>query len=259
MAENTMMKQTLKTTFIRFLLFFALMALVITVQARAGGGFSGGRGGGSFGGGYGYGHYYYGSGSSSVSPFATRVIMVVTLCFTALFFFAFSLLLVRSRQKARKKLEHAQTFDQFWNEEKMKNHVREIFPKIQSAWMSRELITVSDIVTPKFIGTYQPLLNHYKRKKMLNIIDQVSIEKINIVDVHDDQDNTKDRFAAYIKGSMVDYLAHESQGITGTIAHAGIEGFEDLYIFKRKENTWLLDHIVNEPETRDFKLKRHSS
>lgn len=234
---------------------FVLMTclhLCETAFARAGGGGShssshkgGGYSGGSY---YYYGHHHYGA---SRPPTLTELIVV--LCISALILFlmfrGFRILILARRQRTNKKLDHASKKDSFWNKEKMIQLVHDVYPQIQAAWTQRELKTVSHLVSLHFIQKYQPLLNSYKLRKIINVLDCIKIDTVSIIKIIDDTDNNKDQFRAYIKGEMRDYFANEKGFAQLTQANSATDQFEDIFIFIRKDQTWLLDDIINDPSS----------
>lgn len=247
----------------RIVALIILCVSQVILFARAGGGISssGGRSssgysGGYYGYGYGY-HHHHGHYDEKELWLGVGIAVTLALVLVLITIFGFALLVRKNNKKTKAKINNSKKFDTFWDEQKMQEHVKEVFPKIQSAWMSRELRDVSEFVTPKFIGTFQPMLNNYKKRQLVNVIDNVRIDRIDIVDIYDDADNNKDGFTAYIKGEMRDYLVRESGGFTTIMDNDGTDEFEDLYVFRRKDNRWLLDHIVNDPGSSDFKINRY--
>lgn len=225
------------------------------ISSSGGGGSSSGYGGGYYG--YGYGHHHHGHYDEKELWLGVGIAITLALVLVLITIFGFAVLVRKNNKKTKAKIASSKKFDAFWDEQKMQEHVRDIFPKVQSAWMSRELKDVSELVTPRFISTFQPMLNNYKKRQLVNVIDNVRIEQIKIVDIHDDRDNNKDGFTAYIKGEMRDYLVRESGGFTSIMGDDTSDEFEDLYVFRRKDNRWLLDHIVNDPGSSDFKINQY--
>lgn len=243
-------------------LFFLILVSCGELYARAGGGIGGGRGGsggGYSGGGYGHGglyhHYGHGYNSYHQQPGdATSALLLFPAIAFALLFITFILYKLSSGGKQHKKaIQASQKFDTFWDEKNMKDFAREIFLKMQKVWMERDLKKADRQVSSAFMQKNLPIINHYKKKGLINIISHVNIKKITITDVHDNADDSKDSFAALIKAEMMDYLAYEDNHTRIVEGKDEIEVVSDLYIFTRKANRWILDEIINNPE--DWQLK----
>lgn len=252
------MKKIIQSPYLKAaLLFLVLFTLAYYGHARAGGGGGGGRGGG-FGGGFGsYSHYGRQGWHSKPLTYAEKIALVIVhflgFIFVAFSFLGFGILVTRQVNKTRKSLQAAAKFDAFWNEEKMITHTKEVFLKIQEAWTQRELKNASELVTPKFIAKFQPLLNIYKRKRIVNITSNISFSRIAITKIHDSENNEEDMFKAFIRGFMKDYFVSDSN-FTATMGRdQASSDFEDVYVFVRSGNSWKLDNIINDPENKDLK------
>ena len=243
-----------------FLFVLTLICISEELLARAGGGGGGGRGGGISGGGYGYhsGYYYHGyrSGSNNdVSGGSVLVIMLLTAIIWGLVAFSFTLTMIARAAKTRKMINKANKFDAFWNEERMKKWSTQMFRVMQDCWMKRNMEPVQPLVSPELFMRYTLKLNRMKQLGHVNMIKDIHIKSVKIVSAFDHKDDHKDRFTALIKGDLLDYTFHEeTRGIIKN-PEKEYEDFEDFYHFVRKGDVWLLDDIVNDPETADIRKK----
>lgn len=241
------------------LLVIVLFTLAHYGYSRAGsGGGSSGGGGGFSSGGYSFGYYGHGySGRGKPLSYGEKVALVIVhvlgLIAILLAIFGFGILVARQVKQSRKKIQEAEKFDAIWNEEKLIAHTQETFMKVQDAWSQRDLNTIREHVTTHLVSRFQPLLNVYKRKRIVNIMTNINIQKISIVKIHDSENDDEDMFKAYIKGSMCDFLAPETS-FTSVIGKGDdAEDFKDIYVFVRSGNSWKLDNIINDPGNSDLK------
>lgn len=248
MKKPNCLETSMKRTFI----FFFLCINQITLFARAGGGIGGGGRGGSWGGG-GFGRYHgfgsmgrysgYSPGENDAATALALIGGIFTFGFLLLFLFYF----LGERKRTKKTIGKSRKFDAFWNEQNMRDHIRKIFPQIQQAWTDRDLSKISHLTTLDFINSQNSILKDYKRRKLINVVEDISIDRIRITDIHDDEDNSKDKFAAFIQGKMKDYLMPENADRAEYSKNTERVLFEDLYIFRRKADQWKLDKIINNP------------
>jgi predicted lipid-binding transport protein (Tim44 family) len=168
-------------------------------------------------------------------------------------FYGFAIVLKIRKQKTAKKIQKSAESDPLWNHNNLIDMVREVYPQIQEAWTMRELKNVAHLVTLSFIQKHQPILNGYKQRNIINVLDSITVEDIVITSIKDDNDNSKDLFKVYLKGKMRDFLTHE-KGFTQLMnKQSNINNFEDLFIFVRNNNSWLLHDIINEPTGFDIR------
>ncbi|HYG52159.1 MAG TPA: TIM44-like domain-containing protein [Flavobacteriales bacterium] len=182
-----------------------------------------------------------------------HVIYIIGLVLIAFVFFGFGIIVKRQVGRTRKKIQEAAKFDAMWNEEKMIAYARETYLKIQEAWTQRELKQVNELVTPHFIARFQPLLNVYRQKRIVNLFENIVLDKISIVKIQDSANDAEDSFKAYIKGSKNDYFAYDSDFTAPLGNSSETVEFEELYVFVRDGNMWKLDNIINDPEKKDFR------
>jgi len=219
------------------------------VFARAGGGSGGGSGGGGFhGSGYsGYGHNGYHGGGGNYS-----IIMVLLLVILLIICSIIPALLKLKSHFAAKIITHASNKDSFWNAGQLEKHAKSTFYKMQYAWMNRNMAEVKNRVTKELYSNYSVQLNQMKKRHEKNMLCNIKITETQIIGCEDFQDNSKDRYIAYIKGTMLDYLINERSNIIVQNPEKVIGGFTDTYHFVRNNNTWLLEKINNTVTMQDL-------
>lgn len=237
-----------------FLLIFLFCLFLSTDSFTRGGGSIGGGGGGGYGGGYSGGHYYhgyyyYGHGGhqSDFDPVVTTVVIVLTILFFAVALTGVLFLNVIRSKTAKKHLKKASSADAFWDEDKMKKHASEVFHMVQEAWSTNDLSGIFHLVTNDFFVHYQHFLSRYSKMNLKNKVTDIEISSVRIVKVTDKDDNNKDSFVVYITGNLIDYLVNTKTGIIIDGDSNSKGPFEDIYVFFRRNDQWLLNQIINDP------------
>jgi hypothetical protein len=248
-----------------FLLFIFSLFLLYTPELSArggGGGRSGGGGyssGGGYGGGYYHGHYYgYGGYREKFDPVATTIVVIFTIVFFSIALFGAAFLIIVRNKSAQIALKKAATADSFWDEQKMLDHGEKMYFKVQEAWSKNDLSEIQHLTTFDFFNHYQHFLSRYAKSKLRNVIREVKIDKSKIVKIIDKVNDNEDTFLMYYKGTMIDYLVNTESGIIVDGDKSEPDLFEDIYVFFRRDNKWLLNQIINDPESSYMKSVREN-
>lgn len=237
----------------RILLLVALLLLLNDVFARAGGGGGGGGGGGaSSGGGYGF-HGYTGSHNGYHNVNGNYAFMMVILLVALLLIASIIPLLLKLKSHvAAKIITRASNKDSFWDAAQLEKHAKSTFHKMQYAWMKRNMAEVKSKVTEDLYANYMTLLSEMKKRREKNMLSHIKIHTIQIIGCEDFKDDSKDRYVAYIKGSMLDYTINERSNEIIQNPDRVIATFSDTYHFVRSSNIWLLEKINNTVRVQDI-------
>ena len=229
-----------------FILVFFLLFNFEVAFARAGGGGGGhgGSGGGGFYGGYrGYGLSRHGR---PLTPEERRN-ATVCIILTGLILFGYpaviTYLYFTKGQRNKKKVEKRKILDDFWDHDKIINYTKEFYLEVQKEWSTGSLKNIESKLTPALFRQQQSILNRYRKRKMYNKVEDIEIEKIEVIYFEDYIDNSKDSVAILVEGKMKDYF--------GTKEDANLyekEKFRDAFVFMRRGNELLLHEIVNDPD-----------
>ncbi|MGE5395714.1 MAG: Tim44 domain-containing protein [Candidatus Saccharibacteria bacterium] len=207
------------TTQFKFRLFILLPILLLSIDtfARAGGG---GGGGGKGGG-------------------------VIGLILWGIYTLVVSIILFFKVGKSKKITRMSAAQDSFWNFDQMRDHAKQVFFKMQEAWMNRDIDSVKHIITPRLYEDYKTQLETMKSIGEKNILSGIYVSNVKIIGCEDYLDNSYDSYIAHIKGDMLDYTINEQTKEVIKNQEKENERFTDTYHFIRKDNQWLLDHIDN--------------
>lgn len=156
-----------------------------------------------------------------------------------------SFLIYRKSKRARQLISQIGSRDVLWNYDEMIDLARDVFVKMQNAWMERNMDLVKDIVTERLYQEYQKELNWQKVKHEQNIIEDIEIKRTEIIGIEDHEGKNNDMFTVYIKGKMVDYTVSDKTGRIYENKAKSKTVFVDLYYFLRRDDKWLLDKIDN--------------
>ena len=222
------MKALAKLSFFLFLICFAATAF-----ARAGSGGGGGGGGGG----------YYGGGGSGGGSGIFDIIIAVVLISWGYYYYR------RIGNIVKAKEIMASSKDERWRNEYLCEHTRKMFFAIQDAWMQRSLEAVSNRVTYYFYVKHNPILEEMIANDEQNILENIDIKSIEIIGCHDYLDDDLDVFTAQITGKLLDYTINVTSGKVVRNTWKLEEKFCDLFIFTRSEGEWVLNDIINNPDT----------
>ncbi len=136
-----------------------------------------------------------------------------------------------------------------WTEESLQTTARNTFMAMQQAWTNRSMEEVLPLISQHLYDTYIGQLEQMKASNRINVMNNIFIDAIEIIACTDDHENSKDSFAALIKGHMQDYIIDEISRDVVAGSTTSHNSFTDLYTFARYENQWLLHEIVQEPGT----------
>ncbi len=210
------------------LILYTYLFIVLEAVARAGYGGGGSSGGGSYSGGY----SRYSSGGGAVSGFSFIHFLILCSLFPLVYFLSkvyYSRKVKKSFERANELLELANNQDDFWNESRLKEQVKEFFNELQSHWSSNDLEPMKSRISKSCYGKLHRELGFIKRTRRYNLIDQISFSNIQIIGVRDYIDDRKDSFSVLIEGKMLDELVPIGKGVKRKFR----KEFVDIHEFKR--------------------------
>jgi hypothetical protein len=150
---------------------------------------------------------------------------------------------------SEKILKKAGEEDAIWNEPKMLEHTKKVFLKMQQAWMNRNLDDMKSEISDGLYEKYKVQLDAMKANFEMNMLDGISINTVKIIGIEDYKDDERDKYAALVEGRMTDYTINEYVGKVSKNTNIEEEPFADIYYFIRRGDVWILDEIINDPET----------
>lgn len=155
-----------------------------------------------------------------------QLIGIITTSSSGIIYFVISL----KEKKSEQVLEKASMHDSIWNVESLKYQTRFIFYKIQGALENKKIDSLQNYTTSDFILWFKKIIEN----NIDTTINTIDIIETRIICCQDFQQNDKDKFVGYLKGTVVQ--------VTGSGEHSKKE-FEEAYHFVRCQNDWLLNKI----------------
>lgn len=246
--------------------------------ARAGGGGSGGGGsGGGSGGGLlafiGYLPSYYTAkacdkrglerpagyvlGTLAGLPIAALVFIISK--YLALYVFAFAVAgaysgmnnlhakLLKRRNKSKAAMQIAANADPYWQSEFITSRVKEVFMMYQMDWSKFDTAHMQTYMTSRYVYHANLLMKALYQMGRSNIVSDIKIMDQFVVDIKDSVYNDQDSFSVYIKAKSKDILLETA---TNTILYDDSMPFEEIWHFKRLNDTWVLDGISQLTESK---------
>lgn len=217
------------------IIIIILMVCMVPVSARAGGGGSGGSGSGG--------------GSSHTHSSGKQTVGGTVGSFIGVGMFWGSLYIIKHRhiflmkKETQKKLEVARVQDDFWDEKHLLSMVKDSYFMIQKAWSEKDLETLKTYLSDRLYQQWEIKLQWQDYRHEANVLDHIRLISKHIVDIYDDEDNSKDYFWVAIEGKMKDEII---------VDHKVISSSHDVFIeywkFIRADHHILLDEIQQDGE-----------
>lgn len=146
----------------------------------------------------------------------------------------------------------ASEHDNLWDMHALKMHAKSMFYKMQDAWMGKNIDAVRELITDQLYADYKQQLDYMRLKNETNVLEGIQINDVRIISCQDFNEDAKDSYIAYIKGTIVDYTRAERSGNIIINKERDEEKFSDTYHFVRYGNKWLLHYIDNDVSISDL-------
>ena len=234
-------------------LLTAFLVLPASAMALAGGATGGGGGGGGGGGSSSSGGFSSsGGGTSCTGDNCAGGGWVVLIVFGAIIFFVGASLLGAAIQKARleRKLgkiddaaRTAHADDGYWDPHWLKERVREAFFPIQNSWENRNVEESRPYCSDALFERHKLQLEGLEKQNRVNRIQDLNLQSVELVRIHNVTDDGEDRFVARIRCSARDWMEDTQTGqmINGS---KSVTQFEQFWSFARhRQYGWVLDEI----------------
>jgi hypothetical protein len=227
----------------------AALAVPASAMALAGGATGSGGGGGGFSGGGGG----YSSGGSN-APGGGWIWAIVIAGFL-LFIGASALGAAIEKRRMERKLRKvddaakAANFDDgYWDPAMLKQRVREAFFPIQNSWENRSVDESRPFCSDALYERHKLQLEGLEKQNRVNRIQDLNLQSVDLVRIHNVTDDGEDRFVARIKCSARDWMEDTQTGklINGAKT---VTQFDQFWSFCRHpQYGWVLDEIQQATE-----------
>lgn len=223
-----------------------VMLTVPALAAALAGGSTGGGGGGGGGGGFSGGG---GSGSGGGEISTEGVILIVVIgggIFVATSAPAYLVVRKRKRRAARMAREAriADLDDGYWDPQVLRDRVHECFFPIQNTWEERDVEGSRPYVSEALLERHRLQLEGYEAQNRVNRIEDLSLDEVEIIRIHNVADDHQDRFVAYIGCRARDWMENTETGAVVNGNKKSVTKFQQFWTFTRDDgHGWVLDEI----------------
>jgi predicted lipid-binding transport protein (Tim44 family) len=160
---------------------------------------------------------------------------------------------VKKNKESRALLEKIRQFDNSWGIDHIKSRIELVYFKVQEAWMERNQDLAKEYMSERLFFKHKTQTDQMIQQGRKNILERINLMEAKIVEVADYNDDSKDQFWVFIKGSMIDYLIHEESGTVIQGDREKPEHFTELWKFVRGPDDWVLDEIDQDAEILEVK------
>ncbi|MBF0515915.1 MAG: Tim44 domain-containing protein [Nitrospirae bacterium] len=139
-------------------------------------------------------------------------------------------------------LNDIRRYDQYFDEDRFKDIVSDMFYKIQTAWSRRDLNTVKAIMASEIFGDLNADIAKMKADGRINKLENIGVRSVKLSEAW--QENGKDYITVEIAASMLDYTTDEAgRVIDGD--NSAPTGFLEYWTFVRAigSSSWQLTAI----------------
>jgi len=100
--------------------------------------------------------------------------------------------------------------DPSFDEQRFTDQVMDIFFKIQSAWMNRDLLPAGALLTSEIRRTLQDDIDRLLKNKQVNHLENIAVRKVEIVEAW--QESGQDYITALLYANLLDYTTDDTTG-----------------------------------------------
>jgi predicted lipid-binding transport protein (Tim44 family) len=140
-------------------------------------------------------------------------------------------------------LRHIRQFDPYFDENRFNDLVMDNFFKVQGAWMNRDLLSATALLTDEMRRNMQQDVDKLLRDKQVNRLENIAVRKVEIAEVW--QESGQDYITSLISANLLDYTTDENSGTVLTGSKTDPVKFEEFWTFTRPvgNNPWKLSAI----------------
>lgn len=147
------------------------------------------------------------------------------------------------KAKANRNRKKASSLDPIWNDIPTKESIMQFYPNLLRCLSENDLVELQDKLSDRFIQNYLWQFDKWKKQKIAYSFVWIDIELVEIIGIIDEYNNQEDLVKILVSGQSVDYMRE-----LGTTTAMGLntrkkKEFQDVLVFKRNKNTWLLNEI----------------
>ena len=140
-------------------------------------------------------------------------------------------------------LANIRQMDPYFDENRFNDNVMDIFFKVQSAWMNRDLAPVGTLLTEEMRRIFQEEIDRMLREKRVNRLENIAVRSVEPVEAW--QEQGLDYINARIYANLLDYTSDDASGAVVEGSKTEPVKFEEYWTFVRPvgNNPWQLSAI----------------
>ena len=154
----------------------------------------------------------------------------------------------RKADRTDKLLEFLSRQDPSMAPETLRKLAEETFRKLEECWEKREYGPMEPLMMPSLFAQHTAQLRGMVRNHEINRIEDLKVEKVDLVNVRYTEKPNQREFTALISASARDYYVHDSSEkfIRGDKSSAR---FQEFWTFQRLDGRWLLREVEQAGES----------
>ena len=128
-------------------------------------------------------------------------------------------------------------------ENRFTDNAMDIFFKVQSAWMNRDLASAASLLTDEMRGIFQNDIDKMLAGKRVNRLENIAVRSVDITEAW--QEQGQDYITAGIYANLLDYTTDDASGAVIEGSKTEPVKFEEFWTFTRPvgNNSWRLSAI----------------
>jgi predicted lipid-binding transport protein (Tim44 family) len=140
-------------------------------------------------------------------------------------------------------LAYIRQMDPNFAENRFTDNTMDIFFKVQSAWMNRDLAPATPLLTDEMRGIFQNDIDRMLREKRVNRLENIAVRSVEITEAW--QEQGQDFITAGIYANLLDYTTDDASGAVVEGSKTEPVKFEEFWTFTRPvgNNPWRLSAI----------------
>lgn len=157
-------------------------------------------------------------------------------------------------QQTTKMIEQIASGDSSMSPQTLEALVKDTFAKLQECWQARKYDPMKPLLMPYLYNQHLALIKGMVETREINMLDDLNIERIDLVNVRYTLPPDQREFTALITARVRDYYVEETSGkfLRGDRAAAR---FQEFWTFQLQDNRWLLREIEQARESDALKDK----
>jgi predicted lipid-binding transport protein (Tim44 family) len=140
-------------------------------------------------------------------------------------------------------LTHIRQMDSSFDENRFNDNVMDIFFKVQSAWMNRDLAPAAQLLSEEMRAILQGDIDRMLREKRVNRLENIAVRSVDIIEAWQEEGN--DFITARVYANLLDYTTDDASGAVVEGSRTEPVKFEEQWTFTRPvgNNPWSLSAI----------------